>query len=119
MTYSLDFRIKVFEVKAREGFTYEETAKYFGIGKTTLVRWQRRLYPLLSRNKSATAINMDLLKEDVEKYPDSYQYERAERFKVSQMCIHYALKRLGVSYKKNSKTPKGKSRKSVYILPNN
>ncbi len=38
MTYSIDFRIKVFEVKAREGFTYEETAKYFGIGKTTLVR---------------------------------------------------------------------------------
>ena len=119
MTYSIDFRIKVLKLKAEEGFTYEETAKRFGIGKTTLVRWHRRLEPLLSRNKPATSIDMELLKQDVEKYPDSYQYERAERFKVSQMCIYYALKRLGVTYQKNSKSPEGEPRKTVYFLPTN
>jgi transposase len=39
MTYSVDFRKKVFEIKADKQLNYEETAKYFNIGKTTLVRW--------------------------------------------------------------------------------
>jgi len=44
---------------------------------------------------------MAALSEDVHQYPDSYQYERAERLKVSIRCVGYALKRLGVTYKKN------------------
>ena len=43
---------------------------------------------------------MALLKKDVEENPDSYQYERANKFSVSQRCIGYALRRLGVAYKK-------------------
>ena len=58
---------------------------------------------------------MEGLKEDVKKYPDLYQYERAEKFKVSQNCIHKALKRLGVSYKKNLPASKGKRRRSYVI----
>jgi len=38
MTYSVDFRKKVFEIKARDGLTYDETAKRFGLDKITLVR---------------------------------------------------------------------------------
>jgi len=117
MTYSLDFRKKVFEIKAKEGLTYEETANRFGISKTTLVRWHQRLEPLKNRNKPATKIDMHLLREDVEKYPDAYQYERAKRLNVSQMGILYALKRLGITYKKNSESPQGGSRKKVCLLP--
>ena len=43
---------------------------------------------------------MEKLKQDVEQYPDSYQYERAKRFEVSQRGIALALKRLGISHKK-------------------
>ena len=34
--------------------------------------------------------------------PDAYQYERAVRLGVSQRAIGNALKRLGISYKKNT-----------------
>ena len=115
MTYDLSFRQKVFEIKTSEGLTYEETAKRFGIGKTTLVRWNQRLLPLENRNKPATKIDMDALKEDIKTYPDAYQYERAERLRVTPMGVWHALKRLGVTYKKNSKSPEGLQRQTTYL----
>ena len=48
------------------------------------------------------------LKKDVEENPDHFNYERAERFSVSESGIRNALKRLGVSRKKKTlKHPKG------------
>lgn len=116
--YALSFRQKLFSIKASEGLTYEETAKRFGIGKTTLVRWHQRLEPLMNRDKSATKVDMSVLKQDIENHPDSYQHERAEQLKVSQAGIWYALKRLGITYKKNSTASSSGSRKTICILPN-
>ena len=59
---------------------------------------------------------MTKLIEDIEKYSDAYQYERAERLGVSKAGIWYALKRLNITYKKNSKTSKSKSRKEIEIF---
>jgi transposase len=118
MTYGLSFRKKVCSIKASQGLTHEETAKRFGIGKTTLVRWHQRLEPVKNRNKPATKIDMETLKQDIETYPDAYQYERAERLNVTPMGIWHALKRLGVSYKKNSTASQSGSRKTICILPN-
>jgi transposase len=114
MTYSVDFRKKVFKIKAEKQLNYEETAKYFNIGKTTLVRWNNRLEPKLTREKGATKIDMENLKIDVGLYPDAYQYERAERFGVSQRGIALALKRLGISYKKKFRTPKSQQGRTRY-----
>lgn len=111
MTYSIDFRRKVLFIKEKEGLTFEETAKRFDIGVASIVRWSSRLEPCLTRNKPATKINMDALAKDVEMYPDAYQYERAERFNVSQRGIGNALKRLKISRKKNLEHPKGDSEK--------
>jgi len=47
---------------------------------------------------------MEALKKDVEENPDSFIYERAERFSLSESGMRYALKRLGFSRKKNTKT---------------
>ena len=47
---------------------------------------------------------MERLKEDVALHPDAYQWERAQRLNVGQPAIHYALKRLNISFKKNSET---------------
>ena len=49
---------------------------------------------------------MEALKKDVEENPDSFIYERAERFSLSESGMRYALKRLGFSRKKTLKHPK-------------
>jgi transposase len=107
MTYSTDFRRKVLAVKKQEKLTDEATAKRFGIGIANLSRWKKNLEANRTRNKPATKINMEALKLDVEMYPDAYQYERAARFGVSERGIGKALKRLNISYKKNTETPQG------------
>ena len=58
---------------------------------------------------------MTLLKKDVEENPDSHQYERANKFSVGQSCTGYALRRLGVAYKKNVSASKGERRKAYYV----
>lgn len=100
--YPLGFRVKVFEVKEKEGLTYKETAHRFGIGMTTLMSWNKRLEPKMIRNRPAIKIDSEALKEDVKKNPDDYQYERAKRFGVSTRGIGKALARLKISVKKNS-----------------
>jgi len=110
MTYSTDFREKVFEIKEGKNLTYEETAYLFGIGISTLVRWKNGLVPKGTRNRRATKIDPNVLREDVKQYPDSYQYERAERFGVSRSGIWSTLKRLGISSKKKFIASKNQGR---------
>ena len=100
MTYSIDFRRKVFSIKQKEGLSFEQTAQRFNIGKTTLVRWTKKLEPDKNRNKPATKIDMEALRNDVKQYPDAYNYERAKRLGVSTNGIWWALKRLNITYKK-------------------
>lgn len=101
MTYSIDFRRKVLSVQAKEGLTNAEVANRFNVGVASIVRWRGKLEPILKRNKP-TKLDMSALKADVSAYPDSYHYERAKRFGVTASCILKALRRLGVSYKKNT-----------------
>ena len=108
MTYSTDFRRKVLEIKEREGLSFEKAAARFGVGKSSVQRWTECLEPCRKRNKPATKIDMELLGQDVELYPDAYQYERAERLGCSQRGIGEALKRLSISRKKNSFTSEGR-----------
>lgn len=102
MAYSLDFRRQVFKTKQKEGLTFEELSERFGVPMRTLFRWQKRIEPKTKRNKPSTKVDMEALRKDVEAYPDQFQYERAKKFGVSQSAIFYALKRLEISYKKNS-----------------
>jgi len=99
--YSLDFRKKVFEIKEKENLTFEDTSAKFHIGINTLFRWQQRIEPITKRNVSSRKINMEKLKKDVEENPDLYQFERAEKFKVTAWGIGKALRKLGFTYKKN------------------
>lgn len=114
--YSLGYRQRVFKVKGEEGLTYAETSKRFGVGVRTLFKWSKRIEPKKKREKPATKIDMEALRRDVEKYPDKYQYERAEAFGVTVAAIFYALKRLGISYKKNAASPQGR-RSGTYTVP--
>lgn len=102
MSYSLDFRKHVMKIKKEKKLTFEKTSKRFGIGIRSLFRWQREIEPKLNRNKPATKVDMEGLKQDVQKNPEAYLSERAKRFGVSVTGIFYALRRLNISYKKNS-----------------
>tara|TARA_E500000178_G_scaffold324047_1_gene350174 strand:+ start:73 stop:390 length:318 start_codon:yes stop_codon:yes gene_type:complete len=102
MAYSLDFRQRVFAYKEKHQLTFEQTSKHFDINIATLFRWKKRLEPCVTRNRPAIKVNMDALKKEIEDFPDDYQWERAKRLNVTQPSIHYALKRLKMSVKKNA-----------------
>lgn len=105
MTYSRDFRQRVQDYQNDYGLTFEQTSKHFKVSMTALFRWQNHIDPSLKRNKAPTKLHDSALLNDVEKYPDAYQYERAERLGVCQSAIHYGLKRLNITHKKNTSTP--------------
>jgi len=116
MTYSIDFRRKIFSIQQRRKLTFQETAHLFGVGFSTLFRWKRSIQPKVTRNKPATKLDMEALKCDIQTYPDAYQFERAQRLDVSRSCIFYALKRLKVTYKKNIQSSKSVRRQTT-IFP--
>ena len=119
MTYSLDFRQKVLSVRERDNLTFKQVARRFSIGVATVVRWSNspdiKPYVRVKHRK----IDPDLLAQDVEKYPDAYQFERAERFGVCQKAIWSALRRLGVTYKKSLKASQGERRQTTTLPANN
>ena len=65
MTYSLDFRRKVFAYKEKHQLTFEQTSKHFEINIATLFRWKNKIAPCVSRNKPATKVDIERLKKDV------------------------------------------------------
>lgn len=118
MTYPIQFRKKVIKLHT-DGIKYEDLSFRFGISIRTLSRWKKRIEPEKTRNKPWKKLNKEAVIEDIKQFPDSYGYERAIRLGVSKSGIQYAIKRLGISYKKNSKSPKSGARKKVYVLPKN
>jgi len=117
MTYSLDFRQKVLKIREKEKLSMAEVAKRFGVGVTSIMRWVKNPEVKKTRNKSARVIDMEALKKDVELYPDAFLKERAARFNVTCNGIWRALKRLNVTYKKNTSAPQSGSRKKICLLP--
>ena len=86
MTYSTDFRRKALLIKPRDHLSFEAIAKRFDVGQASVSRWSKQI-EARRRNKPATKIDMEALKQEVEQYPDAYQYERAERLGVSRRGI--------------------------------
>ena len=101
MSYSLDFRRQVFKIQSKEKLNDKQLCLRFGISTRTLYRWKKNIAPVGKRNRPATKIDMEALRNHEEEFPDAYQYERAAHFNVSPNCILYALRRLKISHKKN------------------
>ena len=119
MTYSVDFRRKVLEVKKKEGLSFEETSKRFCVGKNTIFLWSKKIDPIQKRNSKARKIDMESLKKDIDQYPDAYHHERAQRLSVSKNGIWWAMKRLNVTYKKNSLSSESRRRKTFFVSSTN
>tara|TARA_B100000475_G_C14949350_1_gene295015 strand:+ start:70 stop:426 length:357 start_codon:yes stop_codon:yes gene_type:complete len=113
--YGISTVKKVLSIKKREKLSIRKTAQRFGLSTRTVYKWDKDIISEGKRICKARKLDMQELKENVIKYPDFYQYERAEKFKVSQNCIHKALKRLKVSYKKKPHTSRGKRRRAYIV----
>ncbi len=116
MTYSRDFRKKVLSTRAKEGLTFVQTAKRFGVSVNSILLWSKQVEPKRTKNRPELKIDREALVEDIKKHPDAYNYERARRFNVSTSGIVWAMKRLGVTYKKNPQSPQGQ-RRTTAVLP--
>ena len=114
MTYSIDYRKPVLSSIA-DGMTIREASVFYGLSTSTIHSWQQNLVPKTERNKAPTKIPDDALIEDVKRYPDDYNYERARRLSCSKTGIFNALKRLGISQKKDLGTSKSLSDKKIDI----
>ena len=88
-----------------EGHTLIETAKVFGVGKTSVSRWEKQYAETgdLSNkplNRGFKKIDPEKLKAYVTKNPDAIQKEMAKEFKCAVSAICKALKREGITRKK-------------------
>ncbi len=93
----------------QQDMSIRQACTFYNISKTTLQRWLKNSSIKQTRDKPPTKIHDDLLLKDIEQHPDDYLYERAQRFNCSKTGIHTALKRLGISQKKDLGTSKSLS----------
>ncbi|ATW30787.1 hypothetical protein BJP41_09900 (plasmid) [Candidatus Williamhamiltonella defendens] len=96
-------------------FSYiKQTAQRFHRSTASITRWLKRIEPAPCSSRRRK-IDKEALIKDVEDYPDAYQRERAARFGVSPKAIWQALKRWGLTYKKNSASSQGRRRGTTAV----
>lgn len=103
MRCSSDLRARVVKF-VKNGGGKREAALRFGVGEASVYRWVAQEDATAYTKpgpRSARKLNRDDLNENVLKHADWTMVERARHFKVSVFCIHYNLKKLSVSRKKN------------------
>ena len=72
MTYSIDFRKKFLSMKEKEGLSFDQISKRFGVSKRAVF------------NSTKSLLDMAQCTQDLGSNPNLYQYERVERFGVSK-----------------------------------
>lgn len=105
MSYDVKYRRRAIEYW-NEGHSKRETAKVFKVGTTTLQSWKSQLKETgglepKKRKETWRKIEPSRLKEYVAQHPDAYLKEIAEEFGCTDVAILVALRRLGITRKKN------------------
>lgn len=106
MTYSADFRAQVIKSVKEQGMSIRQACIFYDMSKTALQRWLKNPSIKQTRDKPPSKIPNEALLKDVAQYPDDYMYERAQRLGCSKSGIDIALKRLGISQKKDIRASK-------------
>ena len=114
MAYSHHFIKKVLKLK-EEGMSFIKLSKKFNISVRSIQEWKKGNLPKGKRNKPNVKLDLELLKKDILDFPDAYLKERTIRLGVSGNCISQNLKKLGVTYKKNSNSSKNQRRTATII----
>lgn len=104
-TYSEDLRVRVIK-GIKEGSTFRDVGKRFGIGHATAHRWWTRYkkeqtIKARKRGGSKGKIDPEALVTYVKAHPDQTLAQTGAYFGVRAGSIHKRLKAMGFSYKKN------------------
>ncbi|MCO6428237.1 transposase, partial [Nitrosomonas communis] len=92
-------------VRKKEGLTIAQAAAHFCVGIASVTRWVKNPNPKQTRNKPATKIDMMALARDVQAF----------RPGVSEKGIGHALRRMNISYKKNTAASQSGRRQTAYL----
>ena len=104
MAYSPDLRKRILDF-IEAGGKKSEAARLFTVARSTIDRWLAAEDPLAIKKpgpKKMRVIDEEALRTHVVDFPDLTQKERAEHFGVSEFCIGYRLRKLGITRKKHS-----------------
>jgi transposase len=102
---SYDKKVREQALKYKATHTQCETSEVFGVSVSAIKRWQKLQKETGSVEKkeltrSWRRIDPELLKADVEKYPEDFNWERAVRFGCHEEGIRKAMKRNKLTRKK-------------------
>ena len=117
MAYSLDMRQRALEL-LKEGKAKTEVSKVLGVGRTSLLRWEKReskgeLAATYPKERGGFRVDDEKLKAYVAKNPDAYQAEIAEAIGAKENTVCKALHRLKLSRKKRLPSIEKEMRKSA------
>ena len=103
MAHSKDLRARVCTF-VRGGGSKAEAARMFSVGRSQVYAWLRLGDNLVAQKpgpRGPRKLDYDALKALVKARPDRSLQELAAPFGVSSVAVHYALKRLRITRKKN------------------
>ena len=113
MAYSPDLRKRILDFIKTDG-KKSEASRLFNVARSTIDRWLAAENPFAIKKtgpKKMRVIDEEALRKHVADFPDLTQKERAAHFKVSEFCIGYGLRKLGITRKKRqSDTRSGATR---------
>ena len=109
MSYDKKYRERVIKYLS-EGHSEREASAVFKVSRATIWKWKSWLKETgtlepAKRKETWRKIDPEKLREYVAKHPDAYQHEMASAFGVRLYAIQKALKRLGITRKKNNNIP--------------
>lgn len=105
MVYGLDFRKRVIAYK-NSGHTKQETCQVFGISRNTLYLWENQLeatgiLDIAPRKRNPRKLLLDQLEAYITAHPDAFLREIAEQFNCRPQSVWSALKKMGITLKKD------------------
>lgn len=102
MAYSSDLRKRALDF-IEGGGKKSEAARRFSVARSTLYRWLKAEDPMAAQKtgpKKMRVIDEEALRKHVVDFPDLTHKERAAHFGVSEFCIRYGFRKLGITRKK-------------------
>jgi len=103
MAHSIDLRARVVAY-VRGGGSKAEAARRFSVGRSQVYAWLQRGDKLAAQKpgpKGAHKLPAEQLARAVQAQPDLCLHELARQFGVCVSTVHYGLKRLRITRKKN------------------
>lgn len=96
MTYPIHFRKKVL-AKLEQGMSIRDLADKYDLSPTTIQQWKKKLEPKVNVARKPFKIEEQAFRQDIERYPNDYHIQRAERFNCTVAAISKAFKRYAIS----------------------